>query len=73
MPNIIDLTRDVDEVGDIVADEFVVLVPGEMLDVRDIASDEAIDRDDAMALGEQAVGEVGAQKARTACDDADGL
>ena len=44
-----------------------------MLDVRDIASDEAIDRDDAMALGEQAVGEVGAQKARTACDDADGL
>ena len=58
MPNIIDLTWDVDEVGDIVADEFVVLVPGEMLDVRDIASDEAIDRDDAMALGKQTVGEV---------------
>ena len=73
MPNIIDLTRDVDEVGDIVADEFVVLVPGEMLDVRDIASDEAVDRDDAMALGKQTVGEVGAQKARTAGDDADGL
>ena len=58
MPNVIDLTWDVDEVGDIVADEFVVLVPGEMLDVRDIASDEAIDRDDAMALGKQTVGEV---------------
>jgi hypothetical protein len=29
-----------------------------MLDVRDIASDEAIDRDDAMALGKQTVGEV---------------
>ena len=58
MPNVIDLTWDVDEVGDVVADEFVVLVPGEMLDVRDIASDEAIDRDDAMALGKQTVGEV---------------
>lgn len=73
MPDIIDLARDVDEVGDVVADEFVVLIPGEMLDVRDIASDEAIDRDDAMPLGEQAVCEVGAQKARTARDDADGL
>ena len=58
MPHIIDLTWDVDEVGDIVADEFVALIPGEMLDVRDIASDEAIYRDDAMALGKQTVGEV---------------
>jgi hypothetical protein len=44
-----------------------------MLDVRDIASDEAVDRNDAMTLCKQTVGEVGAQKARTACDDADGL
>jgi hypothetical protein len=73
MPDIIDLTRDVDEVGDIVTDEFVALIPGEMLDIRHIASDEAVDCDDAMALGKQAVCEVGAQKASTACDDADGL
>jgi hypothetical protein len=60
MPNIIDLTWDVDEVGNIVADKFIALIPGEMLDIRDIASDEAIDRDDAMALCKQTVCEVGA-------------
>jgi hypothetical protein len=60
MPNIIDLPRDVDEVGDIVADEFIALIPSEMLDVCHIASDEAIDRDDAMALGKQTICEVGA-------------
>ena len=58
MPDEINLARDVDEVGDIVADEFVVLIPGEMLDVCHIASDEAIDRNDAMALCKQTVCEV---------------
>jgi hypothetical protein len=43
-----------------VADEFIAIIPGEMLDIRDIASDEAIDRDDTMALCKQTVCEVGA-------------
>ena len=73
MPNKIDLPWDVDEIGDIVADELVAFVPGEMLNICHIAGDEAVNRNDAMALCEQSIREVRAQKACTACDDADGL
>ena len=73
MPHIVHLTRDVDEVGDIVIDELVVLIPREMLDVRDIARDEVVDRDDAVAFLEQSVREMGSQKPGSAGDDTDGL
>ena len=73
MPHIVHLTGDVDEVGDIVVDELVVLIPREMLDVRDIARDEVVDRNDAVAFLEQPVREMGSQKPGSAGDDTDGL
>ena len=70
MPNVIHFARNKDVFRDIVADEFEVRVPREMLDIGDIPSDEIIDGDDAMSLFEQAVDQVGAEKSRPTGDDA---
>ena len=47
--------RQKDEVRNVMLDETEILVAGEMSDVRRIAGDEVVDRDDAMALRKQPV------------------
>ncbi len=50
-------------------DELEFRVAGEMGDVVGIAGDEVVDGDDAMALGEKAVGKMRAEKAGATSDD----
>jgi len=72
MEDVVDAAGEVDEVGDVVVDEFEVFVAGEMGDVVGIARDEVVDGDDVVALGEEAVDEMGAEEAGAAGDDGDG-
>ena len=62
MPNVIHFAWNKNIFRDIVADEFEVGVAREMLDIRDIPSDEIVDSDDAMSLFEQAIAQVGTEK-----------
>src|SRR5262249_43538427 len=70
--NKIDLVGHEDVIRDVVPDELVVLVAGEVLDVRDIAGKEIVHANDAMALGEEAVGEMRAEKTGAARDKCGG-
>ncbi len=72
MEDVVDAAGEVDELCDVVVDELEVLVAGEMGDVVGIARDEVVDGDDAMAFGEEAVDEMGAEEAGAAGDDGDG-
>jgi hypothetical protein len=72
MEDVIDGAGEVDELGDVVVDEVEVLVAGEMGDVVGIAGDEVVHGDDAMALGEESVDEMGAEEAGAAGDNGDG-
>ncbi len=59
MENVIKIFfRQKNEVRDVVFDELIILVPGEMFDVGKIASDEIIDRNDAMTFRKQSVGQM---------------
>src|SRR5471030_1330235 len=61
--------RQKNEARDVVLDEGEILVAGEVFDVLEIASNEIIDRDDAMPFGEQPVGQMRSEKTGTAGDD----
>jgi hypothetical protein len=58
MEDVMDVIREEDEVRDIVLDELVVIIAGEVLDIGGGAGQEIIDADDAEALLEEAVGKV---------------
>ena len=73
MKDVIDLIGDEEILRHILFDEPVVLVPGEMLDVGEVAGDEIVDRDDAMPFREQAIGQMGTEKSGAAGDNGDGL
>ncbi len=62
MENVIHLVRDEHILRHVVLDEPVILVAGEMLDVGEIAGDEIVDGDHAMAFRQEPVGEVRAEK-----------
>jgi hypothetical protein len=67
--DVIDWAVDGDVVGDIVPDEGVVRVVGEVSDVLERAGDEIIDGDDADAFLEEAVREVRTEEPCAAGDD----
>ena len=43
-----------DKIGNVVPDEAIIFVPCQMADVCHIPSDQIVDRDDAMAFGQEA-------------------
>ena len=70
MKNVIEFFfRQENEIRDVVLDEAVILVAGEMLDVVEIAGDEIIDRDDAMTFRQQPIGQMRPKKTRATGDD----
>jgi hypothetical protein len=74
MKNVIDFFfRQENEVGNVVLDEPVILVPGQMPDVRVAARDEIVDCDDAMTFCQKPVGQMGPQKAGPTGDDGNGI
>jgi len=58
MENIVHGTRKIDVLRYVVMDELELRVAGEMGDVVGVARDKIVDGDDAMALGEEAIGEM---------------
>ena len=70
MPDVMHLSGDKDEVGDIMIDKFKVLVSREMFNVGNIAGDEIVDGNHPVAFRQQTVGKVGAEEACAARDDA---
>jgi len=67
MKNVIDLFfRQKNEVGNVVLNEPVILVPGQMPDVRVAAGDEIVDRDHAMTFRQKSVSQMRPQKTGTA-------
>ena len=59
MKDIIDFVlRQENEIGDVVLDKLVILVPGQMPDVRRVAGDKIVDRDHAMAFAQQTIGQM---------------
>ena len=74
MKNVIDLFfRQENEIGNVVLDEFVVFVPGQMPNVRVAAGDEIVDRDDAMTFRQEPVGQMRPQKTGPPSDDGNGI
>ena len=67
--NIVHRAGEIDELRHIMLDELKSRVAREMRDIIGIARDEVVDGDDAVALGEEAVGKMGAEKAGAAGDN----
>ncbi len=63
------LLRDIDVIGDVMLDEEVIRVAGEVRDVRGVAGDQVIDRDDAVPLAQEPVGQMRPEKARATGDN----
>ena len=61
-----------DEIRDVVLDEAEAFVAREMREVGDVARDEIVYTDDAVALGEKAVGEMRAEESGGTGDDGNG-
>ena len=70
MENVVEfLFRQENEIGNIVLEELEIGIAGEMADVRSVAGDQIVDRNDVMAFGQQTVDQVRSQKARATSDD----
>ena len=69
MHNGIQLARDEDVVGDVVADEGEVFVAAEVGDVFGFAGDEVIHADDLVAFFEEEIAEVGTEESGSAGDE----
>ena len=70
MPHIMHVAGQEDVVGDIMANEAKVGIPGQVLDVGHVAGDQVVNGNDAVAFSEEPVAEVGAEKPRAAGHDA---
>ena len=74
MKNVIQLFfRQENEIGNVVLDEPIILVAGQMPDVLQVARDQIVDRDDAVAFLEQTIGQMRSEKAGAACDNGNGF
>ena len=62
-----------DKIGNVVPDEVIIFVPSQMADVCNIPSDQIVDRNDAMTLGQQAIGEMRSEKSGATGHDGNGL
>jgi hypothetical protein len=65
--------RQKNEIGNVVLDEMKILVAGEMADVRGVAGDEIVDRNDAMTFRQQPVRQMRSQKTRATGDNRNGF
>src|SRR5436189_6023435 len=69
MENVIEFVfRQKNVARDVVFDEPVILVPREVPDVFEISGDQIVDRDDAMALRQEPIGQMRPEEARAARD-----
>src|ERR1700730_7331902 len=55
--------------GDVVLDEPVIFVAGKVSNVRDVTSDEVVNRDDAMTFRQQTIGQMRSEKTRATGND----
>ena len=62
-----------DKTGNVVPDKAIIFVPGKMADVCNIPSDQIVDRNDAMTLGQKAIGQMRSEKTGAAGHDGNGL
>ena len=62
-----------DKIGNVVPDETIIFVPCQMADVCHIPSDQIVDRDDAMAFGQEAIGQVRSEKSGATGYDGNGF
>jgi hypothetical protein len=65
--------RQENEIGNVVLDEMEILVAREVANVRGVARDQVVDRDDAMAFRQQPIDQVRTQKTRATSDDGNGI
>ena len=72
MEDEVHVVGEVDEIRDVVLDEAEAFVAREMREVGDVARDEIVYADDAVALGEKAVGEMRAEESGGTGDDGNG-
>ena len=68
MQDVIELSRYVDELGDVVVVILEVLFFEQVFDIIEAAGEQVVHADDLVAFGEKAVAEVGAEKAGSAGD-----
>ena len=74
MKNIIDFFfREENETGNVMLNEMVILVSGQVPDIGRIARDQIVDRDNAMTFRQQAIRQVRPQKTGGAGNDGDWL
>ena len=73
MENVVERPRQIDVARDVVVDELEIGPGTQMRDVVEIARQQVVHGDDAMAFGEEPVAEVGAEKAGAAGDQGRGL
>ena len=73
MPDVIDRAVQEDELGHVLLDEFEIPIAAQVGDVVHAAGDEVVDADDLVAARQQQVGQMGAEEAGRAGDDAGGL
>ena len=69
MEDVVEVSRHVDELRDVVVGELEVLIGEQVLDVGEVARDEVVHPDDVTALLEEAVAQMGAEKAGGAGDE----
>ena len=62
-----------DKIGNVVPDEAIIFVPCQMADVRNVSSDQIVDGDDAMAFGQEAIGQVRSEKSGATGYDGNGF
>ena len=62
-----------DKIGNVVPDETIIFAPCQMADVRNVPSDQIVDRNDAMAFGQEAIGQVRSEKSGATGYDGNGF
>ena len=62
-----------DKIGNVVPDKTIIFVPCQMADVCHIPSDQIVDRDDTMAFGQEAIGQMRSEKPGATGHDGNGF
>ena len=61
------------EIGNVVPDEAIIFVAGQVSDVGNIPGDQIVDRKDTMPFGQQAIGQMRSEKSGATGDNGNGL
>ena len=61
------------KIGNVVPDEAIIFVPCQMANVCHVPSDQIVDRNDAMAFGQEAIGQVRSEKSGATGYDGNGF